>query len=194
MNDVLFSFSLWVFDDKLSHRTHRKEHRFWSLTSHVQVFTFPVTGLVILSMIVDFYWTSVFLSITWELYYLPCRGVTFRDNLRKHLTSFFTHVRCSTKQSYHCSLLLLLPYRTMVSSEDTFVELFAPNWMAPYTVHWVLISGLIVSPSAPSLLGYQLSIPMSINKKWQLLLLAVRLLPTNFLLHICLELYVQWNK
>lgn len=53
MHDVSFSSLLQVLMMHLSHRTDRKEYRFWSLTAHVQIFTLSFMGLVILDIILD---------------------------------------------------------------------------------------------------------------------------------------------
>lgn len=60
-----FLFLLQVLMVNSSHRTQRKEHRFWSLTTHVQILTLPfILGLVILGMILDFLNFSLLINKT----------------------------------------------------------------------------------------------------------------------------------
>ena len=75
--------------------------------------------------------TSVSLSMNWGWHYLSCRVAKFRNNLWTYPVPSLIHSRCSTKQSYHCWLLLWC-----IDNGDTFVELFALKWNGPILLYF----------------------------------------------------------
>lgn len=86
------------------------------------------------------------------------------------------HGRCSTNTVV--ILVIMLPFD--VGQWCPRKTLLPLNECLHITVRLVLISRFIVFPSAPFLLGHQLSILTAVKEKWQLPLLAARLLQLTF--------------